>query len=171
MLETASLHWGAAVSFGYLTSTNVGAVQLPYFLVAMTLIAGVVTLWDRPRDFAIYLASLAAAAIVARLALIELVRLFIRTARPYVALSFAPLIDPVHEFSFPSGHVAVLSALAFVAMRVRPAAGAALFAGAVIVGVARVLAGVHWPIDIVGGIVVGLAAAVIVSLAERYLDR
>ena len=168
MNKTAALlDWGAAVSFGYLTTTTVAAIQLPYFLVAMTLIVGVVTLWDRPRRFVVYLGTLAAAAILARLVIVEAVRLVIRTIRPYDALSFIPLIEPPLEFSFPSGHVAVLSALAFLAMRIRPMAGTALLSGAVIVGAARVLAGVHWPIDIIGRILAGLLAAFLVSLAER----
>jgi undecaprenyl-diphosphatase len=91
--------------------------------------------------------------------------------RPYVALTFAPLIEPVHEYSFPSGHVAVLSALAFTAWRRRPAAGAALFAGAIIVGVARVLAGVHWPIDILGGMAVGAISALLTHLLVEYFSK
>ena len=96
------------MSFEDLLGLNLAAVQLPYFLVAAAVIVGVVTLWDRPRECVKYLARLGIAAIV---------RLAIHTARPYVAVGFIPYIDPVLEYSFPSGHTAVLSALAFVAYR------------------------------------------------------
>lgn len=172
MNQTAALlDWGAAVSFGYLVTTVFAAIQLPYFLVAMALIAGVVTLWDRLRRFAIYLASLIAAGLIARLVVVELVRLAVHTTRPYVALTFAPLINPVNEFSFPSGHVSVLTAIAFITWTIRPAAGAALFAGAIIVGLARVLAGVHWPIDIAGGMVVGALTALAVHAVAVRLSK
>ena len=130
-----------------------------------------VTLWDRPRECVKYLARLGIAAILARFVLVELVRLAIHTARPYVAVGFIPYIDPVLEYSFPSGHTAVLSALAFVAYGIRPAAGAALLAGAVIVGIARVFAGVHWPVDIVGGTLIGLAAALAVHWIPQVAIR
>lgn len=163
----AFLDWGAAVSFDTLLGLNIAAVQLPYFLVGMAIIVGVVTLWNKPRQCVRYLFDLVLAAVVARFVLVELIRLAIQTARPYVEVGFIPYIDPVNEFSFPSGHTAVLSALAFVAYGIRPAAGTALLAGAIIVGVARVLAGVHWPFDIIGGVFVGLTAALLVEFVPR----
>ncbi len=172
MNQTAALlDWGAAVSFGYLFTTYFAAIQLPYFLVAMALLVGVVTLWEKPRQFTWYLGSIIAAGLIARFAVVELVRLFVQTARPYAALTFAPLINPVNEFSFPSGHVSVLAAIAFIAWTIRPAAGAALFAGAIIVGIARVLAGVHWPLDIFGGMVVGALTALVVHAVVLHLSK
>ncbi len=172
MPETAALlDWGAAVSFGHLASVNVMAVQVPYLLVALALIAAVVTLLDRPRAFAAHLGRLLAAALVARFVIIELVRLLIQTARPYADLAFVPLIDPVNEFSFPSGHTAVLSAIAFVTWKERPAAGAALLLGAVLVGIARVFAGVHWPVDIAGGVVAGALGALVAIHVPPLLAR
>ena len=164
----AVLDWGAAVSFGYLTTTTIAAIQLPYLLIAFAVLVGVISLWSRPRRFTIYVLSLTAAGLLARFVVVEVIRLFIKTTRPYEFLSFLPLIDPVNEFSFPSGHVSVLSALAFIAWGVRPAAGAALLFGAVIVGLARVLAGVHWPIDVAGGVFVGAFTALVVYyIADR----
>lgn len=168
----AFLGWGAAASFDTVLGLNVAAVQLPYFLVGMTVIVGLVTLWKHPHRFVGYLLELLGAVLLARVVLVPLIRIFIQTARPYIALHFIPFIPPVPEYSFPSSHAAVLAALAFIAWSIRPAAGAALFAGAVIVGIARVLAGVHWPIDIVGGLFVGALAALIVhTLYSRYPIR
>lgn len=167
--HAAFLDWGAAVSFGYLAGVNVAAVQLPFVLGAFAIIIGVVTLWARPRRFAWYLVELGATMLIARYVLIPLIRLFVQSLRPYAALDFVPFIDPVHEFSFPSGHTAVLTALAFVAWSIRPAVGAALLLGAVVVGIARVYAGVHWPIDIFGGAVVGALSALIVTEGYKRL--
>lgn len=165
----ASLPWGAPVSFGYFAGINVAAVYLPFLIAAFALLVGVVTLGRRPRAFAPYLLQLVAATLIARYAVIPLIRVFIQTVRPYASMSFLPVIAPVYEFSFPSAHTAVLAALAFVAWRVRPAAGAALLFGAVVVGIARVLAGVHWPVDIVGGVIVGGLAAMLAIHGSRLV--
>jgi len=79
------------------------------------------------------------------------------TLRPFDALSWVrPLIlesDP----AFPSGHatffMALASALWFYHKRL------AVFFGisAVIIGIARISAGIHWPIDILGGLFLGYA--------------
>lgn len=170
-LLAVSLPWGAPVSYGYLASLNVAAVYVPYVLIALAVVEGAVHHWSRPARFPAFLARLVGAMLVARYALVPLVRMFVQTVRPYAALGFDPLIPPVFELSFPSGHVAVLSAVAFATWKVRPAVGAALLLGAVLVGIARVFAGVHWPADIVGGIPVGYAAAAIALNWERLFAR
>lgn len=157
----AFLPWGAPVSFGYLASINVAAVYLPFILAALAIAEGVAHFWTRPRAFAHHLLHGVGAVLLARYVLVPLVHIFVQTVRPYAALGFEPLIDPVFRLSFPSMHVAVLASIAFVTWKIRPSAGAALLSGAVIVGVARVLAGVHWLPDILGGLVVGAAAAAI----------
>ena len=110
----------------------------------------------------IYVAEGLFAALFARFGLVEFIRLFIPTTRPYVTLAFTPLIEPVLQLSFPSGHVAVLSALAFVALRTHRKYGLFLLLCAVLVGAARVLVGVHYPMDIIGGLGVGFVAAFLI---------
>ena len=68
--------------------------------------------------------------------------------------------------AFPSGHAMTATAtwgallfvlLAFVPRRWRPAAVAVTVAIVLAVGVSRVLLGVHWVSDVVGGVLLGLA--------------
>lgn len=166
-----SLPWGTPVSFGYLASLNVAAVYLPYLLIALAIVEGAVHFWGRPSRFPKFFVQAVGSMLIARYALIPLIRMFVQTFRPYVALGFDPLIPPVHELSFPSGHVSVLAAIAFVTWKIRPSVGAALLFGAVLVGIARVFAGVHWPVDIIGGIPVGYAAAAIALNWEKLFAR
>lgn len=63
--------------------------------------------------------------------------------------------------SFPSGHATFFFALAFCTFLINKKWGWILTAAAVVTTVARVVAGVHWPSDIVGGaIIAGLVFAV-----------
>jgi len=76
--------------------------------------------------------------------------------RPFVALGFEPLLPHAADSSFPSDHtlvgVALVGALAFA----RPRLGVWLLAWAVLVGVARVVAGLHYASDIAGSAILAL---------------
>lgn len=97
------------------------------------------------------------------------------TPRPFLALPdlVSPLFTVINPLgSFPSGHTAFLVGISvslFLSRRTTDAA-LSLFA-AVLTGVARVAAGVHFPIDILGGALLGVASAIIVVFAEVSLDR
>jgi len=66
-----------------------------------------------------------------------------------------------HEMGngFPSGHSAFFMALAFSIFFIHKKAGYVFIAFAVLIGVARIAAGVHFPLDILGGFVLGYLIA------------
>ncbi len=66
-----------------------------------------------------------------------------------------PLFSPNQEYSFPSTHAAVFSSLAFLIFFLHKKAGYIFMFFALIIGLARIVAGVHFPIDILGGFVLG----------------
>jgi undecaprenyl-diphosphatase len=110
------------------------------------------------------------AVIAERLAVEELKLLFGRI-RP----AFDSRLAHIDSLSFPSGHAAnsltawVLVAFFLAPGRYRRAAIAAAFFIAFLVGATRVLLGVHWLSDVIGGWVVGLLAVMMALAADRRL--
>ena len=114
----------------------------------------------------------------------QLVALAWYRPRPFAAGIGHSFLRHVADSSFPSDHVTVLAATGFAlwssgAWRTRPL-GVVLLGAALVVGWARVLLGIHYPGDVVGGFAVGALAVVIlrapagqwlVSTLARALDR
>lgn len=88
--------------------------------------------------------------------------------RPRAAGASVELHDDADGFAYPSAHVSVATGtLAAAALVTRRDPSAALAVGAV-VGAGRMAAGVHLPLDVVGGLGMGaVSAAVVVVLADR----
>lgn len=94
-------------------------------------------------------------------------------ARPYDAMAgVRVLVSRTKDFSFPSDHAtasgAVAAGLWFVDSRLgRVAAGLAL-----VMAAARVYVGAHYPVDVVAGLLLGAAVAVVLNrLAARHVER
>lgn len=86
--------------------------------------------------------------------------------RPFVDNHFTPLVQHVADQSFPSDHMAAAVAIALsimLFMRYKLIGSIALVI-ALTVGIARIAAGVHYPLDIAGSIVAAVVAAVIVII-------
>lgn len=93
--------------------------------------------------------------------------------RPFVVLppgSDHQLIQHAADASFPSDHAAVGAALAAGMWgKSRPWTYWVLAALTLLVMVARVYVGVHWPTDVLGGMVVGIAVARAIQPASKLL--
>ncbi len=117
-----------------------------------------------------FFAEIALAAILSRGILTEAIRFFWPVPRPFLALDFTPLIE-ASSAAFPSGHAAIFFALAMVIFYWNRKWGMWFFAFALVNGAARVFAGVHWPLDIFGGLLVGVLGAVIAhALLRSYVS-
>lgn len=85
-----------------------------------------------------------------------------RAKRPYESPGFVPLIPREKTGdSFPSRHMASAAVIAFAYWYVYPAVGAVLAAAAACIAVTRVLAGIHFPRDVIAGGALGFAAGII----------
>ena len=135
-----------------------------YLLVLTALV--IVAMENDWRKRFINFSALALSLIISRGIITEAIRAIYYRPRPFLALNFEPLIAEVNHGAFPSGHAAFYFAFAGVIWLLDKKWGWRFFIGAVLIGLARVFVGVHWPLDIVGGAIVGLAS---VWLVDKYL--
>lgn len=95
-------------------------------------------------------------------------KFLIHTPRPFVAFSDVQSLVAESGFAFPSGHATFYSALAVSILLVHKKAGYWFFVCALLIGIARIAAGVHFPVDILGGFVYG---SLVAYAARALLNR
>jgi undecaprenyl-diphosphatase len=108
---------------------------------------------------------------LATLVLVKLAGLVYAHPRPFVVHHVLPLIAHAADNGFPSDHSAAAGlAVAFLWPRSRLFAAIAIVFG-LLVGVARVAAQLHWPIDIAGGYSFGISAGAVAFFICRRASR
>ena len=96
-------------------------------------------------------------------------KIIVHAPRPFVALSnIHPLIVETPYDSFPSGHATVFFAIATAVYLYDKRWGTIFFIIAIIVALSRVISGVHFPLDIIIGALIGIIVA---SVAHRMFSR
>ena len=76
--------------------------------------------------------------------------------RPFQTLGFTPLVSHAKGNSCPSGHASSSAAISMAFYYIYPPAGFFFIAVTIIICVTRVLAGVHYPKDVILGALMGL---------------
>jgi undecaprenyl-diphosphatase len=110
--------------------------------IAMIANQAIAHVWDRPRPFATHVAA--------------------------THLLSAPSPDP----SFPSDHAAAAFAIAFCVLAFSRWAGVGFLTAATLIGLSRIALGMHYPSDVLAGMVVGWAAAMlVVHLGRPTIQR
>lgn len=95
----------------------------------------------------------------------QLIKIFIMRPRPYTELSNLILLDLGTDYSFPSGHTATSSAMAYVLSKEYNKWIFILIP--LVVAFSRLYIGVHYPSDVLGGFLLGFFIA---YLLEYFFD-
>lgn len=98
-------------------------------------------------------------------AVTAIIKIFFPTLRPFrVDSLLLPLTFTIpNDASFPSGHSAEAFAVAITVWLHDKKIGWIFLVTALVIGMSRVWANVHYPIDIVGGALIGTLVAVIIE--------
>lgn len=119
--------------------------------------------WWRERGFALELGALIAVSAFVN----DLAKLLFQAPRPHWVTAEVLGFEAPASFGFPSAHAELAAAVwGLVALRAgRPLAGAGCALLVLLIGLSRLVLGVHFPIDVVGGYVIGLVLLVVFVLA------
>lgn len=147
------------------------AAELQYILVALfaafLLWTKMYSLGEKMRIFWVALIAV----VISRLVITGLIRFFYERPRPFLVSRVHQLIAE-NSHSFPSGHATFFFALATAVYFYNKRWGLWFFAASIVMGAARVMAGVHYPSDVLGGALIGIASGYIVyKIAERLKNK
>lgn len=103
-------------------------------------------------------------AVVVAWGIAQVIKAVFPTLRPFELNGLTPLtLLPSSDGAFPSGHTAAAFALATTIWLHDKKMGSVFVVAALTVGVARVWGNVHYPIDILGGAVLGAVTAFLIE--------
>ena len=164
----------------YVTYQNIHTPWLDKIMVAITSLGNAGILWivmaavlliiPRTRKVGICMAI----ALVLDLLMTNcLLKNLVARTRPYDVANFTDLIvKKPKDYSFPSGHTAAsFAAVTALFMSRKKLLGAISCVIAILIAFSRMYLYVHFPTDIIGGIVVGVAAGVAAGFILRAIDK
>ncbi len=103
----------------------------------------------------------------------SIIRFIYARPRPPLALEGVTVLinKNLAEASFPSDHAVFFFALAIVIYFIKEKWFRYFFVSAILMGVARVFVGVHYPMDVVAGAIIGLGTGLLVHKIYSYNDK
>lgn len=131
--------------------------------------AGVILLWVVDGRIKKEVALHALFACTFAYAFSEMIKSLFPTVRPFVAngLSAIVLWKP-GDGAFPSGHAAAAFAMAVTVWLHNKKWGFVYIILAILIGAARIIGNVHFPIDVIAGAVIGIATALVTEKLHLF---
>ncbi len=102
-----------------------------------------------------------------------LIKRIVARVRPYEVIEgLTSLIGPQSDFSFPSGHTAASFAFATVILIFAPKKySLPTLVLAFLIAFSRLYLGVHYPTDVLGGIVIGALCGVAAACVVKFIEK
>jgi undecaprenyl-diphosphatase len=101
--------------------------------------------------------------IFARFIIVEIIRFIWDRPRPFISDSVNLLIRHSPSASFPSGHATFFFALSTLIYLYNKKIGILFLIASFLISISRVFCGIHWPLDILAGALVGILSALIIK--------
>ncbi len=93
---------------------------------------------------------------------------FFQISRPYVTHNLIPLVNEP-GYSFPSEHVTVFAALSVATFFLHKKSGILLAIATLCIALSRIVIGAHYPIDVLGGAVLGSLVGLLLIKVFKYI--
>ena len=143
---------------------------LGWFVVVAFLAFLYFSLFSKSEKFRIFLVTIISV-VLSRFVITEIIRFIYCRPRPFMIYTLNQLVEDAN-CSFPSGHAAFFFALAMAIYFYNKKWGWAFFVATILISLSRVVAGVHYPTDIVAGAVMGVISSYLVFyFAKKYLIK
>lgn len=166
-IKIVLLLYGAAASASFLSGLVIFFAEwLPFLVVAMAIAYKIFS--HAGEKFFRPLALLVLSPIVA-LAIAEGYKLLVPSSRPFAdGLGMTPLISVSDPFgSFPSAHAAFFGALGATIFLQNKGIGKWYLGAALVIGISRVATGVHFPSDVIAGLMLGVLVSIFQNMCHR----
>lgn len=141
-----------------------GAEYVIYLTLILIFIASIRGGLKERKSLILFLVSLPIVILI-----IKTVHIFIFEQRPFIEQDLIPLISHKADASFPSRHTSIMSAIAFSYTFFKSRSSLLLLLLTAWVGISRVYVGVHYPVDVLGGLVVGFVSVVVAKQIIKLL--
>lgn len=142
------------------------ASYLQYLLVAIFVLFLYFSAYSK-RDKLYIFCTTIVSVIIARFGITEIIRFLYHRPRPFITHHVYQLFAE-NDWSFPSGHSAFFFAMATAIYFYNKKWGIGFFIAAILMNLSRIIAGVHYPSDILGGVIVGVFTAYVVF---RFIEK
>jgi undecaprenyl-diphosphatase len=146
------------------------ASYLAYLVVAALLVLVFFSHYSKLEKWTILVVA-GTASIIARFGITELIRVFYHRPRPFSTLLNVHQLITDTAWSFPSGHATFFFALSTAVYLYNKKWGTWFFGATILITVSRVIAGVHYPSDIIGGALIGIIVGYITFVFAKRIPK
>jgi len=125
------------------------------------------------KDFKKYLRMVvesALAAFLARFVMVSFIRWFLPRIRPF-AINNVNFLFEHSGSSFPSGHAAFFFAIAAIVYFYNKKIGILFYLSSILIVLARVFSGVHWPSDVLSGMLIGILSGLAIFKISKLIFK
>lgn len=141
------------------------------YLIYVLIVASLVFLLSRENELRKKIAFVAILAVPFAYIIGKILSLFYYSTRPFVSGHYTPLISHAANNGFPSDHALLSFTIASIIFMFNRKLGFGFFLVGAAISLARILAGIHSPIDILGGLLVGIVASFLANFLIKKWQK